>query len=198
MRNILTKIGRRMKNTLKSCWPTLLIVFLYLTIFTQVGIASGSMEPYLMTGDRALLINSWPFYQPKRGDVVGFTMGKQIWIKRVIGLPGETVKIEDGLVYIDGELLIEDYIDSSVFTYSGNETEYVIPEGCVFLMGDNRENSYDARYWENHYMPVNRIIGKYWITILHAHKAQAADTADINTAMISEVLESDIVAVNRN
>lgn len=74
-------------------------------------------------------------------------LGKDSYIKRVIGLPGEHVKIEEGKVYINGEELQEDYLQPNVVTGSlnGAYTDLVVPEGCVFVMGDNRAESTDSR-----------------------------------------------------
>ena len=74
-------------------------------------------------------------------------IGKDRYIKRVIGLPGEHVKIEEGKVYINGEELQEDYLQPNVVTGSlnGAYTDLVVPEGCVFVMGDNRAESTDSR-----------------------------------------------------
>lgn len=74
-------------------------------------------------------------------------IGKDSYIKRVIGLPGEHVKIEEGKVYINGEELQEDYLQPNVVTTSlyGAYTDLVVPEGCIFVMGDNRAESTDSR-----------------------------------------------------
>lgn len=74
-------------------------------------------------------------------------IGKDSYIKRVIGLPGEHVKIEEGKVYINGEELQEDYLQPNVVTSSllGAYTDLVVPEGCIFVMGDNRSESTDSR-----------------------------------------------------
>lgn len=74
-------------------------------------------------------------------------IGKDSYIKRVIGLPGEHVKIEEGKVYINGEELQEDYLQPNVVTTSlyGAYTDIVVPEGCLFVMGDNRAESTDSR-----------------------------------------------------
>ena len=90
-------------------------------------------------------------------------IGKQSYIKRVIGLPGEHVKIENGKVYINGEELQEDYLQDGVITDSldGAFTDIVVPEGCLFLMGDNRSGSSDCRRFGC--IPIEKIEGKVWI-----------------------------------
>ena len=90
-------------------------------------------------------------------------INKTSYIKRVIGLPGERVKIENGKVYINGEELQEDYLDSSVKTYSerGAFTDITVPEECVFVMGDNRPHSTDSRSFGC--VPYEKLESKVWI-----------------------------------
>ncbi len=127
-------------------------------------IPSGSMEPTLNVGDR-LLVNklSYHFHSPRRGDIVVFkkpaddtTPGITDLVKRVVGLPGETISARDGQVYINGRLLPEPWlprVDQGVTTFpssipgclpaSGNGCR--IPAGEYFMMGDNRTDSSDSR-----------------------------------------------------
>lgn len=89
-------------------------------------------------------------------------IGKISYIKRVIALPGEHIKIEDGKVYINGEELQEDYLNSDVTTpLSGPYTDLIVPEGYVFAMGDNRTGSKDCR--EFGCIPIEKIESKVWI-----------------------------------
>lgn len=95
-------------------------------------------------------------------------IGKESYIKRVIGLPGEHVKIENGKVYINGEELKEDYLEPNVTTNTedalGNEfpfTDFTVPENCIFAMGDNRAHSTDCR--EFGCIPLEKIESKVWI-----------------------------------
>ena len=90
-------------------------------------------------------------------------IGKKSYIKRVIALPGEQVKIEDGKVYINGELLEEDYLQEGVTTDSKNPylTDFTVPEDCVFAMGDNRAQSSDCRSFGC--IPLDKIESKVWI-----------------------------------
>jgi signal peptidase I len=167
------KIKKRIRFVLKHCWPVLLLVTLYLSIFTQIKIVSGSMEPTLMTGDRAMITNDWLFYKPQRGDIVGFAMGNEIWVKRVIGLPGDKIEFLMGVILVNGEVLEEPYLPEGTYTYGGTQEVYEVPEGYVFLLGDNREFSDDSRYWDNPYIPIRRVIGKYRLTIFHAKRDTA-------------------------
>ena len=90
-------------------------------------------------------------------------IGKKSYIKRVIALPGEQVKIEDGKVYINGQLLEEDCLQEGVTTDSKNPylTEFTVPEDCVFAMGDNRQQSSDCRSFGC--IPLEKIESKVWI-----------------------------------
>ena len=87
-------------------------------------------------------------------------IGKKSYIKRVIALPGEHVKIENGRVYINDELLEEDYLNEDVVTNSlgGIYTDLVVPEGCIFAMGDNRPESKDCRSFGC--IPIEKLEGK--------------------------------------
>lgn len=142
-------------------------LFLNYFVIINSTVPSGSMEPTIMTGSRMLGLRlSYTFSEPERGDIIVFKYPddtSQNFVKRIIGLPGETVEIKDGCVYIDGEILEEDYL--TVVT-EGDFGPYEVPEGCYFVLGDNRNNSHDSRYWTNTYVPEEYIIGKallcYW------------------------------------
>ncbi len=116
----------------------------------------------------------YPFRTPERGDVVVLeapTADSQRqpedYIKRVIGLPGETIQIKDGLVYINGQALEEsDYLSDSTDCFGSILCEpYTIPEGHVVVLGDNRNNSQDSRAWgDEPALPLDRIVGKAWVS----------------------------------
>ncbi len=123
-------------------------------IIINATVPSGSMEKTIMTGDRVLGTRfAYWFSDPKRGDIVVFrypideAKGKRTkFIKRIIGLPGETVTIQEGTVYINGEALQEDYINGT-WVVANDGFEFKIPEDSYLMLGDNRNNSSDARYW---------------------------------------------------
>lgn len=131
--------------------------FVYLLIMRPHKIDGQSMMPnyqnaeYLLTEKVTYYLN-----KPQRGDVVVLRPPQVVsegdeFIKRIIGLPGETIKISSGHVYINGKLLNEPYIASDVITQGGpflaDNVDYIVPTGLYFLMGDNREHSSDSRYW---------------------------------------------------
>ena len=127
-------------------------------------IPSSSMEPTLEINDRLIIEKiSYRFRKPQRGDVVVFSPTdtlreqnfKDAFIKRVIGLPGETVEVKGGTVYINGEPLREKYIEESPeYRYGPVE----VPRDRYLVLGDNRNNSYDSHYWG--FVPRHNLIGR--------------------------------------
>lgn len=163
----------------------ILIGFMFLIIlFTGNTCVSASMEPTIMTGDQSIAINTLFGYKPQRGDVVAFTQGNQLWIKRVIGLPGEMIVIKNNTVYIDGEPLEEDYLPEGTYTYSGKQSIYVVPEGKLLLLGDNREHSFDSRYWDDSFMPVSRVVAKHLRVLINIKKILPQRDTDLEDAII--------------
>ncbi|SHJ23522.1 signal peptidase I [Parasporobacterium paucivorans] len=147
----------------------LIALFINNFILINATVPSGSMEKTIMTGSRMIGLRlTYMFGQPERGDIVIFQYPddeSQNFVKRVIGLPGETVEIRDGLVYIDGSEvpLNEPYLKE---TPIGSYGPYEVPKDCYFMMGDNRNDSLDSRFWKNKYVSDDRILGKallvYW------------------------------------
>ncbi len=151
------------------------VILLKRFVIINANVPTGSMEDTIMTGDN-LIGNrlAYTFSEPKRGDVVIFYSPlpedqKEKLIKRVIGLPGETIRIENYEVYIDGKLYEEDYLKETWarnpgYIEASGYAEFTLGEDEYFMMGDNRNNSYDGRYWAEAGYFVNRedIIGKGW------------------------------------
>jgi signal peptidase I len=141
-------------------WSAVLVVAILLAVgvrafvFESFFIPSGSMLPTLQIGDRILVDKlSYDFHSVHRGDIIVFRkpptdVGSPTihdLVKRVIGLPGDRISAVDGHVYINGKRLYEPYLPASALTY--HLTPQIVPKGDVFVMGDNRENSYDSRYF---------------------------------------------------
>jgi signal peptidase I len=143
--------------------------FIYLLIMRPHKISGQSMMPNFQDAE-FLLTEKVSYYTrgPNRGDVVVFmppVSDTDEFIKRVVGLPGERIMIKDGRIYINERLLQESYIGSGVVTsggpFLGDNKEYFIPDGQYFVLGDNRPNSSDSRYWG----PITKkmITGRAWI-----------------------------------
>jgi len=141
-----------------------IMIFLNKFIYINARIPSASMEPTISTGDR--IFGNRLAYRSgalaERFDIIIFRYPddpSQLFIKRVIGLPGETVTIIDGRVYINDSdtALIE---PDSVLSTVGNWGPYYVPSNGYFVMGDNRTNSLDSRYWDNKFVTEDNVLAK--------------------------------------
>lgn len=135
-------------------------------VIEKVKTPTGSMEPTILTTDRLLLFKlAYLFSDPERGDIVVIkdkSKSDDPLLKRIIGLPGETISFKDGAVYIDGKLLEEEYLNG-IKTLDKGTTIYQIPEDCYFVMGDNRGPSVDSRKWEHPFVNEKNIEGKIFL-----------------------------------
>jgi len=146
-----------------------IFLFVYLLVLQPHKIKGDSMQPNYPDGEFLLADKvTYRLRDPKRGDVVVFqapNAPNEEYIKRIIGLPGETVKVEGGRVYISGKLLNEPYIKSTLATLSGNFAkeglEIKIPSDYYFVLGDNRPASSDSRAWG--FVPISSINGRAWV-----------------------------------
>lgn len=147
----------------------LLAMFLNHFIVVNAQIPSGSMENTISPGDRVFGNRlSYTFSDPERFDIIIFKYPDdetQLFIKRIIGLPGETVEIHDGHVFINGSTTPLDDVTIKE-PMKGSFGPYTVPEDCYFVMGDNRNNSKDSRFWLNTFVSRDQIEGKaflrYW------------------------------------
>lgn len=139
-----------------------IVVLVFVFGFSQVF--GSSMDPTLCEGE-SVLVSSF-FYTPQRGDVVttdALIEYEKPLVKRVIALEGDTVRIdgETGSVYLNGELLDEPYLPEGTLTFPEAETsEFVVPEGKVFVMGDNRDDSLDSRSDRVGFIDERDILGR--------------------------------------
>lgn len=154
---------------LDSFLPAIILCTICIILFKFVMlngfIPSSSMEPTMNIGD-GIIVNRLAYGDedmPNRGDVIVFRSEEyngQYLIKRVIGLPGDTIELKGGYCFVNGCKLVEDYVVGKTEISPNGRWCFEVPEGSVFLMGDNREHSADSRWWENPYVDKSDIMGK--------------------------------------
>lgn len=166
-------MSKEIKDFLKDTITVIIIAFvlaMFLRNYVIEGreIPTGSMLPTVQLNDR-IWVNRfiYRFKEPQRGDIVMFKPPDSVksttpYLKRVIGLPGETVEMKDHKVYINGRALSEPYVAEPVdYTFG----PVVVPDNCLLVLGDNRNNSYDSHEW-NSWLTEDRLMGKalavYW------------------------------------
>ena len=153
-------------------WWVKTIAFLF--IFTLIlnkkvsifaNIESGSMEETIMTYDQVYGNRlSYEFSDPERGDIVFFYAPdepQKIYIKRLIGIPGDHIVIKDSKIYFNDSIepITESYLKEE-WVIGNDGYEYTVPENSYFMLGDNRNDSFDSRYWKNTFVSREMIIGK--------------------------------------
>ncbi len=175
------------REILETLLFTLLIFFLVRSVIQNFKVEGNSMEPNLHSG-QYIIVNRveylhldlnffrrllgekvepnlvYLFHMPRRGEIVVFEYPKDTtrdYIKRVIGLPGETVEIRNGQVLINGVPLFEPYLSDAARAQTGDMPPVQVPPNTVFVMGDNRGNSSDSRNWGP--LPLENIVGKAWV-----------------------------------
>lgn len=175
---------RRRLALLGEIVPLLILVTLAVvgvrTLLQPYQVVGGSMAPALVDGERLFVNRSayaeitvpgvgvvHPFSTPQRGDIVvlesGQTLQSSAYIKRIIALPGETVGFAEGIVLIDGEPLVEDYIDGApTRCFSRVYCRLTVPEGMVYVLGDNRRDSEDSRVFGP--VAIEDILGRAYFT----------------------------------
>lgn len=137
------------------------------TLIINANVPSGSMEKTIMTNSRLLGLRlTYLFGEPKRYDIIVFKFpdneASDPLVKRIIGMPNETVTIIDGKVYINGSdtPLDDSFINGEAW---GDYGPYTVPDGCYFVLGDNRGNSIDSRFWNSKFVAKNKILGKVYL-----------------------------------
>lgn len=159
------------KKKKKFDWKTLFLFIVEFVILWMVFhyfifmayVPSSSMVPAIPKGSVALVTYLHGEKEVERGECVVFWSEEfsERLVKRVVGLPGEKVRIDGkGNIYINNEPLKEDYVENQ---YAVEPRVFTVPEGCYLFLGDNRENSEDARFWENPYISNEDLIGKVQI-----------------------------------
>ena len=188
------------KQTTESSWKITIISYLHDLIYMLMGIllvfllffriivvSGDSMYSTLLDGDYLLLLGNVFYQEPKQGDIVviskkSFDNGKPI-VKRVIALEGQTVDILDGIVYVDGIPLSENYINSPTYPYPAGGTTFplTVAENCIFALGDNRGVSRDSRDSVIGQIDQREVLGKALFLVLPgtSHGNLSRDTGRI-------------------
>ena len=162
-----TAKGRDLYEWVQSLVGSVLVVVAIFTfVIRMMGVDGHSMLNTLQHGDRLLVVNSMLYHDYKYGDIVilrkdGVFADAPI-VKRGIAVEGQTVDIDfaEGIVYVDGEALEEDYIREPTYTAEGTEFPLTVPEGSIFVMGDNRNGSSDSRDYRLGTVDTRYVIGK--------------------------------------
>lgn len=145
----------------------IIAIILKSVVFANAVVPTGSMLNTIHEGDRIIASRlAYVKEDPQRYDVIIFKYPddeKQIYVKRVIGLPGETVQVINGVVYVtktDGETIQLDNSFVTNCTPEGNFGPFEVPADSYFMMGDNRNSSWDSRFWDNKFVNKEKILGK--------------------------------------
>ena len=155
-------LGEEIKDWVVSIVIAVVLAMIIRTFVVELYLVDGpSMRPTLQHAQR-LVVNKfiYHFRAPEKGEVLIFRYPKdpsRDFIKRVIAVPGDTIEIKDGNVFVNGELQNEDYILSKC---RGDYPKSTIPEGHIFVMGDNRNNSEDSRYRGVDFVPHRLVKGR--------------------------------------
>lgn len=153
------------RDVLEIVVVALALAAVYSVFFLTARVPSGSMEQTVMTGDY-VIATRMDRTDIKRYDIMVFIPPDEpdiIYIKRVIGLPGETITVSGGRVFAGEEELDDSFLPEEM---NGNgDGVFQVPEGCYFMLGDNRNHSLDARFWQEKYVPEENMLAKAWFTI---------------------------------
>ena len=181
------KVGKFFFDTIQVIVFALSIfAFIYLLILQPHKINGQSMMPNFPNGEFLLTDKvTYRYKEPERGDVVIFkppTNKEEEFIKRIIGLPGDSISLNNGKIFVNGSLLQEDYIDGRIYTSGGSflreGTAVIVPEESYFVAGDNRPHSSDSREWGT--ISKDAITGRAWLVYWPISNAGTVESPSYN------------------
>ncbi len=155
-------LGEEVKDWIVSIATAVVLALIIRTFIVELYLVDGpSMRPTLQSAER-LVVNKfiYRFREPERGEILVFQYPRdprRDFIKRVIAVPGDTIEIKDGQVYVNSQLMNEPYILSRT---RGDYPLSEVPAGHIFVMGDNRNNSEDSRFADVGFVPYDLVKGK--------------------------------------
>ena len=167
-----------------------IMMVVLLLVFRVVVVSGTSMNMTLLDGDYLLLLSNTFYHNPKQGDIIVISKDSfddgVAFVKRVIATEGQTVDIDfqQGIVYVDGVALQEDYINNLTTTNGGMKFPLVVEEGCVFALGDNRSISKDSRYLDIGLIDTREILGRAIFLIVPGSNK---DTQDIDFSRVGVI-----------
>jgi len=157
----------------------MLAAFIIAFIGQSFVVYGDSMEPTLHNGERLVIDKvTYKFREPIRGEIVVFEpeiASEHPFIKRIMGLPGDTVEVRQYKLYINGSPVEEEYILNRMY---GQYEQQTVPAGQYFVMGDNRNNSLDSRYTEVGFVPEEKVIGRAVVRYWPPTRATVVDIPD--------------------
>ena len=171
----MSSLGEEVKDWLVAIAVAVVLAFVIRQFIVELYVVDGpSMRPTLQSRER-LVVNKFIYRmrEPERGEIIVFRYPRdpsRDFIKRVIAVPGDTIEIKDGKVFLNQQLLNEDYILEKTLTNSPLST---VPAGHIFVMGDNRNNSEDSRFADVGFVPYDLIKGKAMVVFWPVAEAKS-------------------------
>ena len=167
------------KEWIKDLGTAVIIALIFLQLITPTLVREHSMENTLFQNDYLIVSRrhySWFGQNVERGDIIVFDSDlttqfgfKKMLVKRIIGIPGDTVSISNGKVYVNGTETDQSYTKDG-YT-AGAMAEVTVPEGCIFVLGDNRQNSTDSRRESVGFVPISKLRGKVVLRLFPLNRA---------------------------